>query len=288
MANIRKPAVAGMFYEDSRSALLSQIEGCFNHRLGPGPFTMQVLQSGSCQSLIAPHAGYPFSGPCAAHAFSTVDAIPPFILLLGPSHTGSGTILSMSRWETPFGIVEPRSDVTREVANATGVPIDDDAHRDEHSLEVQLPFLQYVFEGNMPPIVPMMVSPDRDMGELGIALAKILSAQDTYPLVVVSSDFTHFGPRFGYVPFTDDVKENMYDLDHEALSYVTSLDIEGFRAFLDRTGATICGAYPIQVLLALHPGAKGDILSYYTSGDITGDYSSAVAYASVRFPLDPR
>jgi AmmeMemoRadiSam system protein B len=107
---------------------------------------------------------------------------------------------------------------------------------------------------------------------------------DEHTAVAVSSDFTHYGPRFGYEPFRGDVKKNLADLDGGAIERILARDADGFLRYLQDTGATICGARPIGILLEmLPPVAQGTLLNYYTSGDLLQDYSDSVSYAALVF-----
>ncbi|MFO7710855.1 MAG: AmmeMemoRadiSam system protein B, partial [Candidatus Woesearchaeota archaeon] len=173
---MRKPIVAGQFYEGSKERLLSQISECYSHPFGAGKQERRAVKL-----MILPHAGYPFSGPCATQGYARL-ARPNKIILLGPSHAGFATCVSEDSWETPLGVVE-----TEKISEKTGIPVDEYGHGTEHSLEVQIPFLQAMFE-EVPPIVPVMVS--SDPVDTGRRLSQVYETGDT---IIVSSDFTHYG-----------------------------------------------------------------------------------------------
>jgi AmmeMemoRadiSam system protein B len=229
--------------------------------------------------LICPHAGYMYSGPVAAHSFFELakDGKPDTVVLLGPNHTGYGSALSMMRegtWQTPLGNVEIDSALADAIrAETTIIDVDDVAHRFEHSLEVQLPFLQYLY-GNEFKIVPICyLMQDYDSAvEIGNALTEALDA--TNSIVIASSDMTHYEPA-----------KVAAQKDQAALKAVTALDAKGFYDTVEAQNITACGYAPITSLITYAVGvnAKAQLLSYHNSGDVSGDPSSVVGYAAVCF-----
>lgn len=235
--------------------------------------------------VISPHAGIQFSGAAAACAYRPLqEAGVSRVLLLGPSHVAPlrGIATSgVSGYRTPLGDVPVDREVTEALSAHPLFQASRRAEQPEHSLEMQLPFLQCVLEEFS--IVPLIVG-EMHMSDYATAAAALQPYLDGATVVAVSSDFTHFGPRFGYTPFRGDVKQKLRELDGTAIDLITAGDFDGFLSYLDRTGATICGARPIGVLLRLLPeGARGTLLSYYTSGDLLGDYSDTVSYAAIAF-----
>ncbi|MCD6096663.1 MAG: AmmeMemoRadiSam system protein B, partial [Thermoprotei archaeon] len=197
---IRKPAVAGLFYEGTPESLKKRLEWCFKHKLGPGKLP-KVNPQGSRRivGLIVPHAGYMYSGPVAANAYYALalDGIPEIFIILGPNHQGVGSLIATCEsevWQTPLGDVLVDTRLAKEIVKESGiVDIDDEAHKYEHSIEVQLPFLQYIYESNFK-IVPiaMMLQDMESSRILGNALAKVL--KESNAVIIASSDFTHYEP----------------------------------------------------------------------------------------------
>src|SRR6266566_792085 len=142
---MRYPAVAGAFYEHSRDALLRQIRECYTHPLGPGRVPEIKKGERRILGLVVPHAGYMYSGPVAAHSYATLaaDGWPRSFIILGPNHRGHGAPLALTKddWQTPRGTVTVDTVLHAALSKP---PLEEDglAHRDEHSIEVQLPFLQ--------------------------------------------------------------------------------------------------------------------------------------------------
>ena len=272
---MRKPVVSGQFYPANKDELVTQIKS-----FKSVDFTKeQIVFAG-----IVPHAGYVFSGESASQVFQTMQKNYDVLIMLGPNHTGIGsTGICDQDWETPLGTVRFASDWQKQFA---GVPVDNAAHQNEHSIEVQMPFVKYYLPDT--PVVPIGVANINDVQNLADVLANVvLNNPDKNIGLVVSSDFTHYGPAFGYVPFNENIKQKMHELDKKAIDLILTVEPERFLDYLKQTKATICGMLPIMVLLRtcqiLPWNIKGELLDYYTSGDVTGDYSNAVGYAGIVF-----
>jgi AmmeMemoRadiSam system protein B len=278
---LRRPVVASQFYEGDAEALRAQLTSCFLHKLGPQklPQINQTTHPRSIVGLICPHAGYMYSGPVAASAFYqlAIDGKPDTVVLLGPNHTGYGSALSIMRegiWQTPLGNVEIDSTLADAILHETSyLDVDELAHRYEHSIEVQLPFLQFLY-GSTFKIVPICYQMhDYDSAvEVGRALVEALDAANT--VVIASSDMTHY-----------ESAKAAAAKDQAALKKVTGLDAKGFYDTVETQNITACGYAPITSLVTYAMGvcAKAELLSYHNSGDITGDPSSVVGYAAVCF-----
>jgi len=278
---IRRPNVASQFYEGNAEALRAQITSCFLHPLGPKKLPQVNFHSHPRKivGLICPHAGYMYSGPVAASAFYelAVDGKPDTVVLLGPNHTGYGSGLALMRegfWRTPLGDVELDSGLADTILHETSiVDVDETAHRYEHSIEVQLPFLQFLY-GNAFKIVPIcFLMQDYDSAvEVGRALVEALDAKNA--LVIASSDMTHYEPS-----------KTAAAKDQAALKAVTDVDAKRFYQTVETQNITACGYAPITSLITYAVGvcAKAQLLSYHNSGDVTCDHSSVVGYAAVKF-----
>lgn len=282
MPTIRRPHVASQFYEGNAEALRAQITSCFLHPLGPKKIPQINLHSHprSIVGLICPHAGYAYSGPVAASAYYELaaDGKPDTVVLLGPNHTSYGSALALMRegiWRTPLGDVQVDSALADAILHETTiVDVDETAHIYEHSIEVQLPFLQFLF-GNAFKIVPICyLMQDYDSSvEIGRALAEALDATNT--VVIASSDLTHY-----------EQAKIATAKDQAALKAITELNAELFYKTVETQNITACGYGPITSLIIYAAGIglkEAKLLSYHNSGDITGDHSSVVGYAAVDF-----
>jgi MEMO1 family protein len=279
LAPLRRAVVAGSFYEGTAEALRSQIEGCFLHHLGPGKLPVVNL-SGKRQilGLVCPHAGYMYSGAVAANAYFSLasDGKPDVVVVLGPNHTGYGnplSIMNRGAWRTPLGDVEIDSEVADTIAQEVGiVDVDEVAHSHEHSIEVQLPFLQYLYDSSFKFVPICFLMQDMDSAaEVGKDLAEVLANRNA--VVVASSDFTHY-----------ESQASVDRKDMVALKAIEKLDEKQFYQILEAQNVSACGYGPIAALMAYAKvlGAKkADLLSHKTSGDITGDRSNVVGYAAL-------
>jgi MEMO1 family protein len=278
---VRRSTQAGSFYAGDAEALRAQIEGCFLHEFGPGKLP-KVDGNGTRKvvGLICPHAGYMYSGPVAANAYFdlALDGKPDTVVVLGPNHTGYGSALALMDegvWRTPFGDVEVDTLVAREILRETGlVDVDELAHRFEHSVEVQLPFLQYLY-GNEFKFVPVcfQLQDYASAEEVGNALVEVLAERNA--VIIASSDFTHYEPQ-----------ANAERKDLAALEAVKAMDAKKFVSVVEERNVTACGYGPIATLITAAKGLlakEARLLRYKTSGDITGDKSSVVGYAAVSF-----
>ncbi|MBW1878692.1 MAG: AmmeMemoRadiSam system protein B [Deltaproteobacteria bacterium] len=276
--DVRKPAVAGSWYPGDAEKLAAEVDG----------FLAATGATGDCETtpmaLVSPHAGYAYSGPTAAFAYAEVRGCPVHrVWLLGPSHRfgfSGAAVYDKEAFRTPLGDLPIDLATAARIADKPGLQWITRDDGGEHSMEIQLPLLQRTlgaFE-----LVPILVGQlDAEQAkQIAEALRSELGPGD---LVVVSTDFTHYGRRFDYRPFEDDLPEKLSALDHGAWEPVAAGDPDGFRAYIARTGATVCGRHPLEILAALLPeGAKATELSYTTSGEITGDWSNTVSYLAAR------
>ena len=271
------PAVAGTWYPASPAALEREVD----RLLAGAPAGRAPI------ALVVPHAGYVYSGAVAGRAFARL-AGRAFrrVVLIGPSHRAAfdGACLPEAQvYRTPLGTVEIDREVIERLAASPGFRVDDGPFVAEHCLEAEIPFLQRTLREGWT-AVPLLVGAGTGAARLdGVARAlRGVPSEDL--LLVISSDFTHYGPRFGYTPFDSDVPRRVRELDMGAIEHVVRLDRAGFADYVARTGATICGRAAIDVLLgALPAGVRAELVSYDTSGSMTGDWEHSVSYASLAF-----
>ena len=277
--SVRHPYVAGSFYPREAQSLKQDIEGCFKHALGPGRLPTKGNEPRTITAIICPHAGYMYSGPVAAHSYLALseERKPDTAIILCPNHTGVGSALSLMGkgiWETPLGRVNIDEETSRAIFDASGmVDLDETAHTYEHSIEVQLPFLQYLY-GSAIRIVPICMGlQDLDVSRnLGEAIADATELKNT--VVIASTDMTH-----------QESQQSATRKDRLVLEAIQTMDEENVQKTVESHRITMCGYGPVSAALVTSKrlGAdKAEILSYHTSGDITGDHGAVVGYASAK------
>jgi MEMO1 family protein len=263
---IRPPAVAGRFYPSDPQELTRQIEEC----------TSSVAPRSRAIACVVPHAGYAYSGRVAGAVYSAVE-IPARCILLGPRHFPQGqpmAILTEGSFQTPFGKAQIDATLASELARACPLLREDAiAHAREHSLEVQLPFLQQIARDFR--FVPVVLATDRyaAMEELGRAVAQVVKQQSEPVLVIASSDMNHYE--------SDAITRVK---DEKAIARILARDPRGLYDTVRGEGISMCGyAATVAMLVAVRElGAKeATLIRYATSGDVTGDLDEVVGYAGI-------
>lgn len=263
---IRNPCVAGQFYPDRKEALLKLL----NELIPMHHFKEKVL------GIVSPHAGYIYSGKVAGEVFSRIE-IPNKIILIGPNHTGMGQLFSVmpkGKWFTPLGEAKIDEEMAEIILKESKYFRDDYlAHRYEHSLEVQLPFIQYIKDDFS--FVPIIVSEAslNEYQEMGKELSNALTPWKEHILVIASSDMTHY-----------ESQASAEKKDKLAIEAILSLNENLLYNRIKRYGISMCGYAPCIIMLSLvknWEARSASLIKYQTSGDVTGDYYSVVGYAGI-------
>jgi hypothetical protein len=273
---MRKTAFADSFYPGGSDELLRFIEGAMaSAEVSPKPVESAV-------AYVSPHAGYAYSGKTAAYTYKAMQCMKDIdsiesVVIVGPNHTGVGAPIAVSTddWETPIGVAKNDTALSNAIASTHDVYVDEDAHRDEHSIEVQLPFLKHALPGKRFCFVCLG---DQSIEASELLAGAILNASRSLGrkvIVLASSDFDHYEPA--------EIAEGK---DSRLLEALKHMDHATFNRLVEELGDSICGFGPITtaMMFAKEMGAgSGVVLKYSNSGDATGDYSSVVAYASLAF-----
>ncbi len=260
---VRQPAQAGRFYPSNTKALKEEIEKYVKRN--------QVKRA---KGVVSPHAGYIYSGKVAGAVYSRIE-VPEKVVILGPNHTGIGystAITSEGSWQMPFGGVSIDKELAEKIKeNSKVIKEDSSAHLYEHSIEVQLPFLQYIKSNfTFVPIVMRDYSKDTCL-DIGNALAKAIGNDKV--LIVASSDMTHYE--------TQSIAEKN---DKVAIREILNLDGNTLLNVVEQKDISMCGSGPVasMIFASKSLGAnKAELVLYNTSGDITGDYEAVVGYAGI-------
>ena len=275
---VRTPAVSGTFYPDGEKELKSLIHDCFTHPIGPGKIPPTNSEQ-KIYGVICPHAGFVYSGPVACHSFYSISSsASKLAIITGPNHYGIGqSIASMidASWKTPLGLVEVDSESALELRDGLDIlELDSFSHSKEHSIEVQVPMLQETFSHEMKILPISLINQEQKTAtKVGSAIAKIAQKKDT--LLIGSSDFTHY-----------EENEFAHRQDLALIDPILKLDVDEFYKILYERHVTACGfgAIASTMIACKELGAtEGKLLKYATSGDVSGDKSSVVGYASIIF-----
>lgn len=282
MQEVRRPVVAGQFYAADGERLLREIETCYMGAAGPGELPSPPSKPAAGDTmLVVPHAGYVYSGAVAAWGWAEAArrGRPEAVVILGPNHRwpeATNAVDTGPAWRTPLGDAPIDGDLVRRLLEASPLlERSREAFAREHSLEVQVPFLQQALPGV--PFVPLMVSTHRvaELEALGAALASVLP---TPSLIVASTDMSHSLSA-----------EEAERADRPAIEAIGALNPHDLADSVRRGGITMCGwAATVVAMVAVRArGIAGcRILRYATSGDVTGDRGSVVAYLAAIAPAE--
>ncbi|MFB0525328.1 MAG: AmmeMemoRadiSam system protein B [Phycisphaerae bacterium] len=265
------------WYPADANTLSKQIEGFFQKA--------DVKPINNTIALILPHAGYAYSGQTAVSGLKAIAKQYKRIIVIGPSHyLPLEEVLSVPRathYETPLGQIPLDVEFINKLLKYSVFQNIPHVHQYEHSVQIELPLLQHCQEDFK--LVPIVTGPC-SLETIDKAGTILRSLVDQETLVIASSDFTHFGPRFDYVPFTENVPEQIKKLDMGAYEHIARLDTKGFLEYREKTKATICGYVPISILLSMmEKDIKAELIQYTTSGQLTGDFNNSVSYLSIAF-----
>ncbi|KAI3645395.1 hypothetical protein MP228_008323 [Amoeboaphelidium protococcarum] len=322
---VRQDSHSGSWYLKDQNALSSQLNGWLDNQqsqLADASNNSEASVSGSCVDvntlgLIGPHAGYSYSGRCASHGYSQLcrgmnSTQPLTIYVLGPSHylylQNRCALTQCQLLKTPLGTLRVNTEITEQLYNSKHFDLlSQSQDEEEHSIEMHLPYIvaaciragykcdaDGVLENVS--IVPIVVGHldnksvmDAYAFELSRCSLNAQSLQSQQIRVIVSSDFCHYGKRFRYTPFKERIHSNIVQMDHDGMKLIENQDLDGFLSYLDTTGNTICGRYPICILLSwLNLVRDQDYLAainvkfvnYDQSNECNDNNDSSVSYAT--------
>ena len=278
--------MAGAFYAGSKEALVRQLEAAYRHPFGPGKVPAIKPGPRRIRGLVVPHAGYMYSGPIAAHSYATLadDGLPAHFVILGPNHHGIGAPVALCPEDhlTPLGTVAYDRSIGEALVGGV-IESDPAAHSQEHSIEVQLPFLQHLRAQITFVPIALAFQEWEVAKEVGEAVAKAVKGKDA--VIIASSDFTHVGPNYGQMPPRGtSVATFARRQDEKALYHIERLDPKGLQDAVHEHDITMCGYGAVTAMLvaANALGAKeAKVLKYANSAEVTSDRGLAVGYASV-------
>lgn len=291
MQAVRKPVVAGQFYAGTATQLMDQIKDCFLSTRGPGSLPTIQQKKPQLKALIVPHAGYLYSGAIAAHAYHQLatHGFADTFIILGPNHTGTGTgvsLMTAGSWQTPLGDIPIDTDLAEHL-HTDIIDTDAAAHRSEHSLEVQLPFLQFIT--NQTPsftIVPicMMMQDIQTANEVGTIIARTLNQYPKNAVIIASTDFSHVGFNYHTMP-PENQRVEVYaqSQDDKAIKYILAMDPQQLIQTVEHHNISMCGYGPVAATLTAVKAlgaTSAELLKYGTSYEVHPS-TSCVGYGAL-------
>ncbi len=287
---VRKAAVAGQFYPDTKRTLQQQIEACFHDNRGPGMIPSIKQGKTTVKGIVVPHAGYIYSGAIAAHAYAFLaeNGFADTFIILGPNHTGMGSgvsVMTEGSFETPLGRVPINTEYAKQL-NRDIIDNDKSAHLHEHSIEVQLPFLQVLAKSKPFDFIPIcMALQDYDTAqEVGTIIAQVILQSKKNVIIIASSDFSHVGFNYMSMP-PQGIRVDTYAKQQDilAIDQITKMNPEGLIQTVYDNTISMCGYGPVAAMLvaAKQLGAThAKLLKYGTSYEVhPGD--SCVGYGAI-------
>ena len=290
MQNVRSPAVSGQFYPGSKNHLIQRIKESFLDSRGCG--SLPKIQKGKkdIKAIIVPHAGYIYSGPIASYAYHQLasNGFADTFIIIGPNHTGIGSGVSLMTegyWETPLAQVKINKELAEKICIGI-IDSDNSAHRYEHSIEVQLPFLQFISENKEFDFIPicMMMQDIETSTEIGNIIGNNLNDIKKKTVLIASSDFSHVGFNYSTMP-PKGLRVDNYakKQDNLAIEKILNLDSDGLIDTVLENNISMCGYGPIASIITASKkiGAKkAELLKYGTSYEVHPN-SSCVGYGSI-------
>ncbi len=297
---MRKPTVAGQFYPADPAKLRTAIEHSFREGYGKLPVPVgEPKEQSSFTGIVAPHAGYPFSGDIASYSYGYLleKGFPDVVVLLGLHHypLPEYVFVAEEDFQTPLGIVKNNRELGAKIVKGPRyIRVSERAHAKEHSLEVQLPFLQYLAPKEFDFVPVGFARQDlKTARTVGKHLAKVIKEYSASTgkkvAVIASSDFSHVGPSYGYVPIVgtgETIVNWMKQNDGQAMELIANLELEEFYKLKLKKGLTICGYMAIMTLMEMcreRGFRKGEILNYNTSFTRSKNPRGIVGYGAIGF-----
>jgi len=291
MTNIvRRPAVAGQFYDGDNDSLQKTLEKCFKNSRGPGEIPKISEGNKNILGIVVPHAGFIYSGEIAAHSYYELatNGFADTFIILGPNHTGMGSgvsIMTEGFWETPLGRVIINKNLAESLCTGI-IDKDPDAHFHEHSIEVQIPFLQYIAKSKDFDFVPICMSMQdiQTTIEIGEIIARAIEKSDKKVVIIASSDFSHVGFNYMSMP-PENVRVDEYAEKHDklAIEKILKLDAEGLIKTVQENNISMCGYGPVGSMITAckkFNAKKAELLKYGTSYEVHPS-TSCVGYGAI-------
>lgn len=283
---MRKSNCEGIYFSRGETLLKEEIEAAYHNPRGPGDLPTSK-QDADVLGIISPNSPYSHCAPCAAWAYKEIaeTETPDLYIILSANHHTVESGLTTETFETPMGMVRVDQEFARALVGKGTIGYDDEIHNNDHGIEIQLPYLQFVKQKEIEKlkILPIIISSDIDLQKLAVDIKEVLLEQDKKAIVIASSDFLRHGPMFHYVRFLDDVIKQIYDFDAKVIDLIKSQNEDAFFSFVDKNLAPIDGTIPIMLLMKLIKKCNVQLEQYYVSAEILNEQKNSVSYGAVVF-----
>jgi len=283
---MREPTCAGTFYDRDPDLLMKEISAHYEGIRGPGglPLSTQLLKT---KAIVVPNSPYNHCGDCMAWGYKAIaeTSTPDVYIIIGTNQHSQESGISMYTFNTPLGFMRIDQELARAIVAKGTITVNEEIHQRDHVIEVQLPFLMHAKdkEKEKVKILPILVSKGIDVQQLALDIKECLIDLGREAIYIVSTDFTHYGPLFHYVPFTLDIQKNIYELDKRVIDTIIKQDAKALREVIHETMIVMHGSYSIELLLYLLRPCIVRLDQHYTSGDIINNYKNSVSYAAIVF-----
>lgn len=282
---MRQPIANKSHYANGVTLLDTQFNDFFSHEKGPGALPAQNLDGNEAiKGIIVPHSPLSLCGPCSAWGYKALAELPEkpdlfFIIAQAQHSTQAGA--TMQTFLTPYGEVRVDQGFLRELVAKGNIELNDDVHNTESVIEIQLPFLQFINKQKMEgvKIIPLFINNQINIDELSVDIKELLVEQDKTAAFIFVSNFTSYGREFKYVPFTDNIQDNIVELDKKLFNALTTNDKEGFFDIIKEDLVPLSGYFALELYFKLFGDRPISLEQYYLSGDLNGTYSTSVSYA---------
>lgn len=288
---MRDPIANTTHYKNGSTLLDKQFNEIFEGPHGPGtmPVRMDKMNTPEAQfpvkALIVPHAPYSLSGPCAAWAYKALseegmDSTTYFIIAQAQKSSEAG--ITAETFQMPYGEVRVDQNIVRDLVAKGHIKVNEELHRNETVIEIQLPFIQFINKNRMEKvkIVPLLINEDVEFKELSADIKEVLMEQSKKAVFIFVSNLTSYGRNFHFVPFTEEIPENIAKIDKTFIDAIKKHDEEEFFEAVQVSMAPLSGYYAMKLYFPLLSPKKVTLEQNYLSGDINGDYKHCVSYAS--------
>lgn len=284
---MRQPIANKSHYANGITLLDAQFNELFHHEKGPGALLATKLEGNEqLKGIIVPHAPLPLCGACSAWAYKALGEMPEkpdvyFIIAQAQHSTGAGA--TMQTFLTPYGEVRVDQGLLRELVAKGNIELNDEVHNTESCIEIQLPFLQFINKSKMEgvKILPLFVNSESNINEISVDIKEALLEQNKTAAFIFVSNFTSYGREFKYVPFTDNIQEEIVELDKKLFNALTENDKETFFEVVNEDLIPLSGYFVFELYFKLFGDRPITLEQYYLSGDLNNTYTTSVSYASL-------